>query len=403
MRWIQPGELPLRAEVLAKFFEAWRAPISTEVVDTQDACGRILAEDVFAKCDKPVVRGSRMDGVAVKSEAFAQGLPDASDWTPKEDWTRADTGDDFPDEYDAVIPIEDVIILPGGGLEFAPEIELPIAPGTNVAPKGSSIREGVGIGSKGTKLSPCDIAAIASGAVSRVRVYAKPRAAFIPTGSELIPLGADLPGPARGQTVESNSLMARLMLEEMGALPSIYPIVRDDKAALGAALTEALAEADIVVFSAGTSKGEEDFSHALLAERGDLICHGVAAAPGRPLALAVIDGKPVINVAGPPVACFNGLDWCVRPIIASFFELPSPKHHTVRAKLAEPIRSGGPGFETIIRIELEETASGFIAHPLTNRERPSTDALRTRGLYSSKVTPEPTGAGDTIEVEILYP
>jgi molybdopterin molybdotransferase/putative molybdopterin biosynthesis protein len=196
--------------------------------------------------------------------------------------------------------------------------------------------------------------------------------------------------------------MARLMLEEMGARPQVYPIVRDDKEALDAALTKALTESDIVVFSAGTSKGEEDFSHALLAARGELICHGVAAAPGRPLALAIIEGKPVINVAGPPVACYNGLDWCVRPIVSAFSETMPPRRITVKAKLAEAIPNNGPGFETIVRIDLEETESGYTAHPVSNRARPATDALTARGLYSTKLTPEPTEIGDFIDVEILY-
>jgi molybdopterin molybdotransferase/putative molybdopterin biosynthesis protein len=398
MRMIKAGELPLRADVLAKFFAAWRAPINTEVTDTADACGRVIAEDVYSRCDKPVFRGSRMDGVAVRSEAFAPGVPDASAWIPGTDWARADTGDDFPDEFDAVIAIEDVNILPGGGLEFGPELELPVVSGTAVAPKGSSISKGEKIAPKGTRLTPCDIAAIANGAVSRVRVYKKPVAVFIPTGSELIPLGTD---PERGQTVDSNSLLARLMLEEMGADPKTFPVVPDDRMALDTALTRALEEADIVIFSAGTSKGEEDFSHEMLAARGEVFCHGVAAAPGRPLSLTLVDGKPVINVAGPPVACFNGLDWCVRPVVAAFSEITPPERITVRARLAEAIPNNGPGFETIIRLDLEEDESGYVAHPV-RRDRPHTDALRARGLYSTKPEPEPTGVGDLIDVEILF-
>jgi molybdopterin molybdotransferase/putative molybdopterin biosynthesis protein len=338
-----------------------------------------------------------MDGVAVKSVAFSGGIPDTASWVHGVDWVRADTGDDFPDEFDAVIAIEDVNISEGGELEFGSGFENAITTGTNVSPKGSMLTQGAKIATKGTRLSACDIAAIALGAVTEVQVYQPLIATFIPTGSELIPLGET---PVRGQTVDSNSLLAKLMLEEMGAIPRICPIVRDDKSALAAALDEAISESDIVIFSAGTSKGEEDFSHALLAERGELICHGVAAAPGRPLALAIINGKPVINVPGPPVACYNGLDWCVRPIISAYSEIAPQKRLTVKAQLAEAIPNNGPGFETIIRIELEKSESGFLAHPV-GRNRPYTDGLGARGLYSTKLEPEPTGVGDTIEVEIL--
>jgi molybdopterin molybdotransferase/putative molybdopterin biosynthesis protein len=399
MKMFKAGELPTRIEVLEKLYKTWNAPIRTETIPTQDAYDRVLSENVFSKCDKPVVRASQMDGVAVKSEAFSKGIPDTRSWVYGVDWTRADTGDDFPDEFDAVIAIEDVNISSENEIAFGKGFEPKIASGTNVSPQGSMLSKGAIVAKKGTRLSPCDIAAVALSAVTQVQVYKRPTVAFIPTGSELIPLGET---PLRGQTVDSNSLLAKLMLEEMGAIPDIYPIVRDDKSALAAALDTAISESDIVVFSAGTSKGEEDFSHALLAERGELICHGVAAAPGRPLALAIIDGKPVINVPGPPVACYNGLDWCVRSIISAYSELIPPKRLTIPAQLAEAIPNNGPGFETIIRIELEKSESGFLAHPV-GRIRPYTDGLGARGLYSTKLEPEPTDVGDKIDVEILYP
>jgi molybdopterin molybdotransferase/putative molybdopterin biosynthesis protein len=399
MKMFKAGELPTRIEVLEKLYKTWAAPIRTETIPTQDAYDRVLSENVFSNCDKPVVRASQMDGVAVKSEAFSKGIPDTSSWVYRVDWTRADTGDDFPDEFDAVIAIEDVNISSENEIEFRQGFEPEIVSGTNVSPQGSMLSKGAIVAKKGTRLSPCDIAAIALSAVTEVQVYQQPIATFIPTGSELIPLGEI---PKRGQTVDSNSLLAKLMLEEMGAVPKIYPIVRDDKSALAAALDKAISESDIVIFSAGTSKGEEDFSHALLAERGELICHGVAAAPGRPLALAIINGKPVINVPGPPVACYNGLDWCVRSIVSAYSEITPQKRLTVKAQLAEAIPNNGSGFETIIRIELEKSETGFLAHPV-GRNRPYTDGLGARGLYSTKLEPEPTGIGDSIDVEILYP
>jgi molybdopterin molybdotransferase/putative molybdopterin biosynthesis protein len=341
-----------------------------------------------------------MDGIAVHSADFAEGIPDGSAWKLGADYVRADTGDDFPDEYDAIIQIEDVTLLPDGGVQFASDMEGPVAPGWNVTPRGANIRKGALIGRRGTKLGACELAALSIGAVTSVSVFRKPKAVFIPTGNELVALGTV---PGRGQAVDSNSLMAVQLLREMGAEASAYPIVRDDKAALEAALERALSEADVVILNAGTSKGEEDYCHALIAAKGTQIAHGVAAAPGKPMALGIIGGKPVINVAGPPVACFNGLDWCVRPIISAFLEQPPLIRRKVRAKLAEKISAGGGDrFEAIVRIELETASDGsYLAHPVSHRNRHTTDALLAGGLYVTKLIPEPNNAGDTIEVEIL--
>jgi molybdopterin molybdotransferase/putative molybdopterin biosynthesis protein len=388
---------PTRDEVLGRLFEKWKAPVRTERVRTEDAIGRVLAEDVFSLCDDPVVRASRMDGVAVKAEAFRAGAPDASAWEPGRDYARADTGDDFDDAFDAVIAIEDVEFPESGGLRFAADLE-PVLAGTNVAGKGVKIAKGDVLVPRGTRLLAIDLAAIAMGAVSEIEVYRRPRTVFIPTGSELVPLGRI---PERGQTVNTNSLLAKHVLSRMGAEPVVYPIVRDDKEALAEALDRALGEADVAVISAGTSKGQEDFSHALLAERGELLCHGVASAPGKPLAMALIDGIPVINVAGPPIACFNGLDWCVRAVLDAFLGGFAQGRHTLKARLAEEIGGAGPGFELYIRLHLEKTADGYVAHPLSHFKGSMIDVIRSEGLYITKLRPEPLGKGDMIEVELI--
>ncbi|MDR2401269.1 MAG: hypothetical protein LBD73_06430 [Deferribacteraceae bacterium] len=401
--------LPTRAETLSRFFEVWSVPEpSTEVVQTREAYGRVLACDVFSLVDKPVVRASSMDGIGVKSSVFT-ALPlngsvkalneIAAFWQLGVDYCRADTGDDFSDDFDAVIQIEDVTILPNGGIRFAEDMEKGIVSGWNVQGRGAQLPKGALIGAKYAKINACDISALSIGGVAAVVVLKKPRVAFIPTGNELIPLG-EL--PQRGQCVDSNSYMAKYMLEEMGAEPVIFPIVRDNLDEINAALDEALKECDIVVINAGTSKGGEDFSHRVIAERGVISNHGVASAPGKPMAMAVVNSKPVINVAGPSVACFNGLDWAVRPVIAKALRQAPALRRTVKATLTKPIDGGqGERFEAIVRIDLEKTENGYLAHPVSHRNRHTTDALKADGLYVTKIPPEPASIGDVIEVELL--
>jgi len=380
-------ELPSRAHVLEELFKRWTPRPETESVGTREAYSRVLAEDVFSLCDKPVFRASRMDGIAVKSSAFTQGTPNTEKWIQGEDYVRADTGDDFPDAFDAVIPIERVELLPQGGVRLN-DINDPVTPGMCVSPKGETLSAGALIGRKGKRLNACETAAIAMGAVTEVKVIKRPTAAFIPTGSELVPLGQMV---ERGHSVEADSIIAEHMLREIGAEPIIYPIVPDDMSRISAALDSALSIADIVIISAGTSKGGEDYSQAILTLRGNMICHGVATAPGRPLAIAIINGKPVINVAGPPLACYNGLDWCVRAVVNAWLGQPPFVRRKVRAKLlAGPVgggrpggpggrpgggpggrppgRPGGPGgsFEFLARYDVKETPEGITAQNAEN-------------------------------------
>lgn len=123
-----------------RIFDAWKPVAQTEQVRVENAAGRILAEDQFAQYDLPVVRASTMDGIAVRSSDFAEGMPDTSAWKLGEDYVRADTGDDFDDRFDAVIAIENVTFLPGGGLQLPPRVNA--SKGYNVKPCGADVRKG---------------------------------------------------------------------------------------------------------------------------------------------------------------------------------------------------------------------------------------------------------------------
>jgi len=393
------SRLPTKNELLSEFFAHWHSPAPcTELIKTGDSCGRVLAADYFSLCDSPVFRSSMMDGVAVKASAFAVGVPDASLWKIDADYVFTDTGDDFPDEFDAVIRIEDVEILPNGGLSFSDDLKS-VKPGTLVNPKGKTLAKGSLVGRRGDVLTPGGLTALAMGAVSEVAVCAKPRVVFVPTGSELIPLGTL---PARGKTIDANSVMARALLEQMGAEAIIYPIAKDDRDILSELLDKALSEADAVILNAGSSKGVEDYNYTLLEERGEFFIHGVAALPGKPLAMAVIDGKPVINVAGPPVSCFNGLDWCTRAIVRRLLGLSELVRAKVNATLTAPIvHKTGTRYESIIRLNVEQSDGRYTATPVPHWTESPADVLRTNGLYVTKFPPEQTEVGDVIGIELL--
>jgi molybdopterin biosynthesis enzyme len=88
-------------------------------------------------------------------------------------------------------------------------------------------------------------------------------------------------------------------------------------------------------------------------------------------------------------------------VLSAFTGRPAEGRHTLKAKLAEEIGGVGPGFELYIRMHLEKTEEGYLAHPLSHFKGSMIDVIRAEGLYITKLKPEPTGKGDLIEVELL--
>lgn len=349
-----------KEQMMQEYFALWQPTRETETVSLDNATGRVLVSDAFSLYDLPVKRASAMDGVCVKSAMFADGIPDTSAWKLGTDYLRADTGDDFDDAFDSVIAIESVEI-DGDAITLDPTLEF--SAGMNVRPRGSMLKKADLLVRGGKPLRALDIAALAMGGYANAEVYRRPRVAFIPTGSELIPPGAPL---ERGNNFDSNSLLVKNYLTEIGAEPICYPIVRDSMHDLRAALSLAMEQADIVLINGGSAKGSEDFNTRLLQERGQVYCHGVPAGPGRPLCMAVLDGKPVVNVPGPSLGTFFSLHWCVSRIVERFLNLPERENPKITGVLAEDLRCP-PHFDFLVRLNVRRTDTGFALYPVGAR------------------------------------
>lgn len=386
---------PSREEVLKRLFSAWKPTVKTEVIPVDQAIGRIAAANIRSAHGLPVVRASSMDGIGVTAAMFQNGIPDMSQWRPGREYVRADTGDDFADKYDAVIPIEAVTILPGGGIQLKEPIV--INPQMNIRPHGSFFTEDELLVKRWTKLTPSDLAVLVMGGIKTVSVTVKPTAAFIPTGSELIPAGAE---PARGKNIDSNTILVKHMLLEMGAKPLCFPIVKDVPADLKWTLEDALQKADFVIINGGSSKGEEDFNADLLKEKGEVLCHNAAAAPGRPICAAIIDGKPVINLPGPPVACYYGMDWCIRAVVNAILHQAEPERKTIPVRLAEDI-CYDKGMEILCKMELWKTPQGYEGRQVPFRASTIVENLAAPGHFITDPDTNCHKAGEILEVELL--
>ena len=385
-----------REGALREMCELWSVEPQTEIVPLDQAFGRVLAEDAIARFSLPLVRSSKRDGIAVRSADFAGGMPDTSSWVRGVDWAQADTGDDFPDEFDAVVAIEQVDRSEDGLTVSFPN-EISVAAGDGVNACGAIVRRGSVVVPAGERLTPEYVAACAVAGLAQVRVARRPRVGFLATGSELVPWGSF---PKRGQNIEANSLMVRGMLAEWGAECIAYPICADDTRALEEALDRALAACDMVIINGGSSRGEEDYNSRLLERRASHFRHGVRAVPGRPVGMAIIDGKPAINVPGPVMAAWLCMDWLVRGLVAHYYGTPAPKREVVRAKLAETMKKPEK-FERLVRVLLSRDEAGALVASLLPQMGVPQTIFASDGMVALPMGAAEAPAGTEVDVMLL--
>ncbi|MGB8397462.1 gephyrin-like molybdotransferase Glp [Bradyrhizobium sp.] len=291
-----------------------------ETVALTDADGRVLARDIAAPLPLPPFTNSAVDGYAVSGstlpqageQAFAiagrvQAGASALARVKPGEAMRIFTGAPMPDGADTVFMQEDVrvendrVVLPAG-----------LRPGANVRPAGEDVPLGYPAMQAGRRLRPQDVALAAAFGLTELGVIRRIRVAVFSTGNELVS-----PGEARAaaQLFDSNRVMLMAMLRRLGCEVRDLGIVRDDRAALAGALRKAAGAHDLILTSGGVSTGEEDHVKAGVEAAGKLVLWRMAIKPGRPVAMGIIGGTPLIGLPGNPVASFVTFVHVVRPTV----------------------------------------------------------------------------------------
>jgi molybdopterin molybdotransferase len=323
----------------------------SESVPLGDADGRVLAEPATSTRPVPHYPRAAMDGYAVRAEdTFG-----ASDRSPVALWTagnddgvapgtaaRVHTGSELPDGADAVVMIEDVEEVDGELDVFAATAE-----GENVAPVGEDVAEGQRLHDPGHRLRPSDLGLLKSVGATAVEVYDRPRVSVVPTGEELV---QEDPDP--GEVIETNGQTVSQLVERWGGTATYRDVVTDDPAALRAAVERDL-DHDVVVTTGGSSVGERDHIPEVLSDLGEVLVHGVALKPGHPVALAVVEGTPVLALPGYPVACIVNAVQFLRPTVKHVGHVPCPPFPARTAELDRKV-SSDPGTRTFVRVQLED-------------------------------------------------
>ncbi|MBE6465106.1 MAG: molybdopterin biosynthesis protein [Eggerthellaceae bacterium] len=286
-----------------------------ETVKLDVSCvGRVLAADAVAKLDMPNCLTCKMDSVAVHWDDFKDGAPDTTGWQRGRDWEFANTGIGMPEGFDTAIVIEHVVLSEDNTtISFN---ALPSKQYAGTSPAGSRMRKGDVLVPAGSMLTPLLISHIASGNNTEVSVIARPKVAFIPTGSELVVPGSEIP---RGKNIETNSLLAAAKIAGWGGECIVWDIIPDDPDKIKVAVLEAVSICDIVVVNAGSSKGSDDWNIEMLEEIGQVLYHETNHGPGHHSSGSVVEGVPIVGISGPPGGAAFTMDFYLYPLMRRHF------------------------------------------------------------------------------------
>jgi len=359
-------------EALARILADFK-PLGTEPVDIFHANNRVLAENIRARFDLPPFDNSSMDGFALHpldrpntAQNRAVTLQVVADIpagvTPSVvlqpgQAARIMTGAPLPKNADCVIPVEDTNFPHRNHGELPEQIiiqQFP-APGENIRPHGQDAKENEVILQPGRRLTPPDLALLASFGLSTVKAFRQPRVAILSTGNELIKPGNSL---EPGKIFESNSPMVGNLAAQAGAIPVYLGIAEDDPTVIKQKLDQALeAKADLILTSAGVSVGVYDYVRTVIEANGKLDLWRINMRPGKPLAYGHYRSLPVIGLPGNPVAAFVGSLVFVIPVIQRLSGSSVEPRRLMRGQLAHEVRSDGR--ESYLRAVAAPTGAGW--------------------------------------------
>ncbi|MDF2627327.1 MAG: molybdenum cofactor biosynthesis protein [Symbiobacteriaceae bacterium] len=371
------------------------------IAPVEECLGRVTARPITANISAPHYHASAVDGVAVRSrDTFAAMETNPVTLTFGEQAFWVDTGDPVPAGCDAVIMVEDVNLVDDGHSVGARcEILAPAAPWQHIRAIGEDVVATEIILPEGHRIRPQDMGALLAAGVMEIPIIKRPRVVFIPTGTELV---NPKPDPKAGEIIEFNSRVVLSQVAEWGGVPKRFPIIPDNYELLKDTVLKAVDRGDIIVVNAGSSAGSEDYTVHVLAELGEVLVHGVAIKPGKPVMLGMIKGKPVIGLPGYPVSTWLTADIFVRPLIYRHLGIPMPQRPTATATLARRLTSP-MGVEEYVRVKLGRVGEKLVATPISRGAGVISSLVRADGMLVVPAGREGIGEGQEVQVDLLRP
>ncbi len=346
---------PLKSldQALAELLAQAQPLTGTDEVDTFDADGRVLAQDLVSALHVPPQDNSSMDGYALRCAdvgapgvvlPVTQRIPAGHHGQPLQpgEAARIFTGAPVPAGADAIVMQEDCEPVGEGSVR----VNVVPTAGQWIRRAGEDVTRGAVVLARGQRLTPAALGLAAGIGMARLAVTRRPRVALFSTGDELVMPG-ELPPEQMppGAIYNSNRYFLRALLQRLGCEVTDCGIVPDQREATLAALRGAAQNHDLVLTSGGVSVGEEDHIKPAVQQLGELDLWQISMKPGKPFAY----GK--LYRSGPQDAChFAGLPGNPVSSYVTFMLLVRPFLLRLQgATNVEPVRMALPAHFTIER------------------------------------------------------
>ena len=377
-------------------------PLPTEELPLLQGLGRAASEDVFAPWDIPATDNSAMDGYAFSFAAVRGDTLVVSGNIPAGkgraapvaagEAVRIMTGAPIPRGCDTVVPIENVETI-GNTIRLLGDVRS----GAHIRPRGEDIRAGQQAIAANSPLRPQDIGMLASLGKSSIRVYRRPTVGVLATGDELLEIESP---PAPGMIINSNSYGIAAQIVEAGGGPVMLGIAVDEMESTCDRIREGIRE-DLLITTGGVSVGDRDcVKDAIVASGGEIKFWKVYMKPGKPVAFAILEGKPVFALPGNPVAAMISFEVFVRPALLKMTGHMRIFRPTVTASLIEPIANKG-NRPHLIRLRVEARKDGYVASATGNQSSARLSSLTAANGFMRIAPGTAMASGASVDVSLL--
>jgi molybdopterin molybdotransferase len=386
-------------------------PSGDEQIALEQALGRVLAQDMIAPENLPGFFRSTMDGYAVRAKGTfgaSESIPALFDVSgevlmgqvPKMvvgegQAVKISTGGMLPEGADGVVMIEYCHLLD----EKTLEINRAISPLENVIQPTDDFGQGAVVFKKGHILRMQDLGLMAGFGQSQITVYNKPKVAILSTGDEIVPIEEK---PMPGQVRDINRYTLSAFCRRLGAKPLYLGLCPDEFEKLRDMVSKALAQADTVWISGGSSVGTRDLTLRVFETLPDfeLLVHGISISPGKPTIIGKSGSKPIIGLPGHVASALVVAEVFLTRLVSRLsgrMDFRIGLQTLIEAELSRNVESAS-GRDDYIRVKLTKNGDSLIAEPIFGKSGLLSTLVEADGLIRVDMNTEGLYQGQKIKV-----
>jgi molybdenum cofactor synthesis domain-containing protein len=384
-----------------------------ETVPLADAQGRVLADRLDADLDVPGFDRASVDGYALRArdtfgadeadparlalvgEVHAGAEPNVT--VGDGECAEISTGAVVPDGADAVVMVERTDTEGDQVL-----VRTSLAPGDRIMFAGADVAAGERALGPGTELTAREIGLLSALGVDEVPVRGRPTVGIVSTGDELVRPGADLHSAA-GQIYDVNSYTIAAGVRAAGGEPELYPHAGDDRAEMERVLRRAAEECDLVLSSGSTSASAVDVIYRVIEEQGELLLHGVAVKPGKPMLVGTLAESAYVGLPGYPVSALTIFRTFVAPAIRRAAGVTEPERATVEGAMAVEERYAQGRLRYMPAGLVTDGDGDLLVYPVDKGSGATTSLVEADGVVAVPPDTEYLAAGESVAVQLFSP